>query len=178
MCGTQELWKLTTAEQSYALSQAIEQASFLDEIPGDQRQKLRAARTKLKKLRIEARAEEEKAKARESMGPRREYKLSEFNEVEPKYMDLKWRMISMPGGAFKRPPVFYELYALSQQGKVGDNDTEQPMWAEKGGIDFEGRERWDAWNKVKGMDKDEAKLKFVRIYYEFESKGNLYSDTR
>jgi acyl-CoA-binding protein len=31
------------------------------------------------------------------------------------------------------------------QATEGDNTTERPMWAEKGGLDFEGRARWDAW---------------------------------
>lgn len=31
----------------------------------------------------------------------------------------------------------------------GDNTTERPMWAEKGGLDFEGRARWDAWTNFK-----------------------------
>jgi hypothetical protein len=31
----------------------------------------------------------------------------------------------------------------------GDNTTERPMWAEKGGLDFEGRARWDAWTNNK-----------------------------
>lgn len=31
------------------------------------------------------------------------------------------------------------------------------MWAEKGGLDFEGRARWDAWAAVKGMDGQQAR---------------------
>lgn len=38
-----------------------------------------------------------------------------------------------------------------QQASQGDNATERPMWAEKGGLDFEGRARWDAWAAVKVM---------------------------
>lgn len=51
------------------------------------------------------------------------------------------------------------------------------MWAEKGGLDFEGRARWDAWSTVKGMSAEDAKLRFVQLYYEF-SPACLYSDTR
>lgn len=36
-----------------------------------------------------------------------------------------------------------------QQATAGDNATERPMWAEKGGLDFEGRARWDAWTNFK-----------------------------
>lgn len=37
------------------------------------------------------------------------------------------------------------------------------MWAEKGGLDFEGRARWDAWTARKGMAADKAKLEFVKV---------------
>lgn len=49
------------------------------------------------------------------------------------------------------------LYGLAQQASAGDNTTERPMWAEKGGLDFEGRARWDAWAAVKGLEAEQAK---------------------
>ena len=51
------------------------------------------------------------------------------------------------------------------------------MWAEKGGLDFEGRARWDAWAAVKGTPGPKAKAAFVKLYYEFPAKA-LYSDAR
>lgn len=39
--------------------------------------------------------------------------------------------------------------SFHQQVAHGDNTAERPMWAEKGGLDFEGRSRWDAWTAVK-----------------------------
>ena len=45
----------------------------------------------------------------------------------------------------------------------GDNATERPMWAERGGLDFEGRARWDAWTAVKGLEEAKAKLRFVKV---------------
>lgn len=45
----------------------------------------------------------------------------------------------------------------------GENTAERPMWTEKGGLDFEGRAKWDAWAAVKGMKTDKAKLEFVRV---------------
>ena len=45
----------------------------------------------------------------------------------------------------------------------GENTSERPMWAEKGGLDFDGRARWDAWTALKGMKADRAKLEFVRV---------------
>ncbi len=49
------------------------------------------------------------------------------------------------------------------QANEGENKTERPMWAEKGGLDFEGRARWDAWTANKGMASDKAKLLFVKV---------------
>lgn len=45
----------------------------------------------------------------------------------------------------------------------GENTMERPMWTEKGGLDFEGRAKWDAWDAVKRMKPDKAKLEFVRV---------------
>ncbi len=36
------------------------------------------------------------------------------------------------------------------------------QWAERGGLDFEGRARWDAWTAVKGLQGDKARMRFVR----------------
>ena len=47
----------------------------------------------------------------------------------------------------------------------------------QGGLDFEGRARWDAWAAVKGTAPAKAKLEFVRTYYEFPVRS-LYTDTR
>ena len=44
----------------------------------------------------------------------------------------------------------------------GENTEDRPMWAERGGLDFEGRAKWDAWTALKGMKPERAKLKFVQ----------------
>lgn len=105
------------------------------------------------------------------------YDESEFPALAEAYEKLNWRIISKPGGATVKPPEFYILYSYHQQATKGDNNEERPMWAEKGGIDFEGRERWDAWDKLKGTDTKTAKLEFVKNFYEFSPKA-LYKDTR
>ena len=45
----------------------------------------------------------------------------------------------------------------------GDNTAERPMWAEKGGLDFDGRAKWDAWTSVKASKSDKAQLNFVKV---------------
>lgn len=51
------------------------------------------------------------------------------------------------------------------------------MWAEKGGIDFEGKSKWEAWTAKKGLSSDRAKQDLVNFFYRFDSKA-LYKDTR
>lgn len=63
----------------------------------------------------------------------------EYDVLKDKYTTLKWRIVSKPGGATMRPDEFYDMAALEAQVEQGDNTSERPMWAEKGGIDFDGR---------------------------------------
>lgn len=105
------------------------------------------------------------------------YDASEFTMLVEKYEKLSWRIISKPGGATVKPDEFYILYGYHKQAVSGDNTTERPMWAEKGGLDFEGRARWDAWTNFKGISEDKARFEFVKNYYEFTPKA-LYTDTR
>ena len=49
------------------------------------------------------------------------------------------------------------------QATKGENSGERPMWAEKGGLDFEGRAKWDAWTACKGVKTPKAQLDFVRV---------------
>lgn len=140
-----------------------------------------AARTRLRKLLGE---ESAAAAAAAASGPpekspwaKDSYDVAEFESLADTYEKLNWRIISKPGGATVKPPEYYTLYAHHKQATEGDNSGERPMWAEKGGIDFEGREKWDAWEALKGMDTMAAKEAFVKAYYEFPAKA-LYKDTR
>lgn len=45
----------------------------------------------------------------------------------------------------------------------GENTAERPMWAEKGGLDFDGRAKWDAWTAAKALKPERAKLNFVKV---------------
>jgi len=51
-----------------------------------------------------------------------------------------------------------KVYALYKQASEGDVTGGQP-WA----VQFEARAKWDAWNALKGMSKDEAKKQYVAL---------------
>ncbi|DBA78260.1 TPA: hypothetical protein ACH3X2_008213 [Trebouxia sp. C0005] len=169
------------ADSLDAISMAVEKAAFLDELPGEGRQTLRAARTKLRKLVKEQAAKEaaaaSKSLAESSPHAKESYDASEGEALASKYEKLNWRIISKPGGATVKPDEFYILYGYYMQATKGDNQEERPMWAEKGGLDFEGRAKWDAWTAIKGTPGNKAMLSFVKSFYEFPAKA-LYTDTR
>ena len=60
---------------------------------------------------------------------------------------------------------------LHMMAEKGENTEERPMWAERGGLDFEGRAKWDAWTALKGMKPERAKLKFVQASHSPLSKS-------
>ena len=49
-----------------------------------------------------------------------------------------------------------KLYGLYKQAIVGDCNTEKPEM-----LDFKGKAKWEAWNKVKGKDKEVSKQEYV-----------------
>lgn len=51
-----------------------------------------------------------------------------------------------------------KLYALYKQGSEGDVSGEKP-----GFFDFVGVAKYEAWEKLQGMDADEAKQKYIDL---------------
>lgn len=51
-----------------------------------------------------------------------------------------------------------QLYALYKQGSEGDVKGEKP-----GFFDFVGVAKYDAWEKLKGLDREEAKSRYVDL---------------
>ena len=68
----------------------------------------------------------------------------------------------------KRPPndILLLLYALYKQGNEGDVTGDRPGFA-----DFEGRAKFDAWNKVKGKSNDEAKQEYISLVEKLEQEA-------
>jgi acyl-CoA-binding protein len=138
-----------------------------------------AARTRLRATlaAASAKAAADAASGAASPHVKPSYDAGEFETLAAKYDALAWRAISKPGGATVKPDDYYALAALAAQATEGDVTGERPMWAERGGLDFDGRARWDARAAVRGVAPDAAKLRFVKLYWEFSPKA-LYSDGR
>ncbi len=54
-----------------------------------------------------------------------------------------------------------KLYGLYKQGSAGDVTGDKPGFS-----DMVGRAKWDAWNKLKGTDTDEAKQQYIDLISE------------
>ena len=67
----------------------------------------------------------------------------------------------------KRPPndILLLLYALYMQGLDGDVSGTRPSFA-----DFEGRAKFDAWNKLHGKSHEEAMQEYIDIVLELEKE--------
>ncbi len=69
----------------------------------------------------------------------------------------------------KRPPndILLKLYALYKQGNERDVTGDSPGFA-----DFEGRAKFDAWDKIKGKSKDEAKQEYISLVEKLEQEAD------
>jgi diazepam-binding inhibitor (GABA receptor modulating acyl-CoA-binding protein) len=77
-------------------------------------------------------------------------------ELDAKFEDAAKRVQTLTS----RPSndTLLELYALYKQGSVGDVQGKRP-----GMLDLKGRAKFDAWEKRKGMAKDQAKTQYVAL---------------
>ena len=80
--------------------------------------------------------------------------MSEYDDLAAKWESLRWRLIPKPGGAVTKPDDWYKLWAAVQQVTTGDVPGEKPLWAKTGGLDFDGRDRWEAHKSLKGQSTD------------------------
>ena len=67
----------------------------------------------------------------------------------------------------KRPPndIMLQLYALYNQGNNGDVTGERPGFA-----DFEGRAKFDSWNKLQGKSMEDAKNEYIALVEQLEKE--------
>lgn len=60
-----------------------------------------------------------------------------------------------------------QLYSLYKQGSEGDVQGKRP-----GMLDIKGRAKFDSWNELKGMSKDQAQQKYIDLVEELK---NIYN---
>ncbi|CAM5147044.1 unnamed protein product [Eretmochelys imbricata] len=60
------------------------------------------------------------------------------------------------------------IYSYFKQATVGDINTERP-----GFLDFKGKAKWDAWNVLKGIAKEEAMKAYIAKVEELKSKYGI-----
>ena len=67
----------------------------------------------------------------------------------------------------KRPPndIMLQIYALYKQGNEGDVTGERPGFA-----DFEGRAKFDSWNKLQGKSFEDAKQEYISLVKKLEQE--------
>ena len=67
----------------------------------------------------------------------------------------------------KRPPndIMLQLYALYKQGNEGDVTGERPGFA-----DFEGRAKFDSWNKLQGKSLEDSKQEYIALVVQLEQE--------
>lgn len=51
-----------------------------------------------------------------------------------------------------------ELYSYYKQAVIGKNNTDTPSL-----LDFKGQAKWSSWNKLKGMSKQTAQVKYIKL---------------
>jgi acyl-CoA-binding protein len=90
--------------------------------------------------------------------------VADFEKLCGTWEQLKWRIIPRPGGATMKPADWYTIYAAMKQANVGDCAGDKPMWAETGGLDFDAREAWEAWDKLRGVSSAAAKQLFCEAF--------------
>uniref|UniRef100_A0A8C6M5Y7 Diazepam binding inhibitor, acyl-CoA binding protein n=1 Tax=Nothobranchius furzeri TaxID=105023 RepID=A0A8C6M5Y7_NOTFU len=61
-----------------------------------------------------------------------------------------------------------QIYSLFKQATVGDVNTARP-----GMLDFTGKAKWDAWEKQKGKNKEDAISEYIKLVEELKQKYGI-----
>jgi len=85
--------------------------------------------------------------------------------LEEDFKSAAERVTQLP----KRPPndILLKIYALYKQATEGDVTGERPGFA-----DFEGRVKFDSWNKLQGKSGEEAKEEYISLVEKLEKESN------
>jgi len=79
-------------------------------------------------------------------------------EVEKKFKKAVWLVRNGPPNPNAGTEEKLKFYSLYKQATEGDCNIAQP-WA----VQLEARAKWDAWNELKGMSKEEAMQKYIDL---------------
>ena len=84
--------------------------------------------------------------------------------LEEDFKSAAERVTQLP----KRPPndIMLEIYALYKQANEGDVTGERPGFA-----DFEGRAKFDSWNKLQGKSGEDAKKEYISLVEKLEQEA-------
>jgi acyl-CoA-binding protein len=87
-----------------------------------------------------------------------EEKMSELKAKFEKAVADSKNLAERPDNA-----TLLKIYALYKQATVGDVDGKRP-----GFTDMVGRAKWDAWNELKGLAKEDAMQQYVDLIEELK----------
>jgi diazepam-binding inhibitor (GABA receptor modulating acyl-CoA-binding protein) len=79
-------------------------------------------------------------------------------EVEKRFKKAVWLVRNGPPNPNAGTEEKLKFYSLYKQATEGDCSIPQP-WA----VQMEARAKWDAWNELKGMSKEEAMAKYIEL---------------
>lgn len=54
--------------------------------------------------------------------------------------------------------ILLQLYSYFKQATIGDNNTPSPSF-----LDFKGQAKWSVWEKLKGMKRETAQVKYIKL---------------
>eukprot|EP00270_Netrium_digitus_P007152 TRINITY_DN207_c0_g1_i1.p1 TRINITY_DN207_c0_g1~~TRINITY_DN207_c0_g1_i1.p1 ORF type:complete len:101 (-),score=28.47 TRINITY_DN207_c0_g1_i1:252-554(-) len=79
-------------------------------------------------------------------------------DLELKFKKAAYLIRKGPPNANATTESKLKYYSLYKQATEGDVKGSQPLF-----IQIEARSKWDAWNKLKGMSKEEAMQKYIDL---------------
>lgn len=81
-----------------------------------------------------------------------------MSDLEKRFKKAVWLIRNTPAKPNTTNEHKLKFYSYFKQATEGDISSDQP-WA----VQFEARAKWDAWNELKGMSKEEAMQKYIDL---------------